>query len=158
MKFLQFTIATGKLQEMGYTFQKLYARDYKTYRKKINDWTIWLWVQERRLEIDDWFHYTGPIIDFYKKNLEANQELPYMKEVKRRRPESIAHEYMKLFVHEETCEVIFYDMDGYMEAMSQKDFMKASEAFEKKYEGYRKIVIHIPTFNNVLAEIETLTK
>jgi len=156
MKGLKFTIEVSKLKEMGYTFQKLYAANYKTYRKKIGDHTIWLWEKGRTLEINDWHQHTGNIIEFYKNNLEKhifdNKDLP--------KPSP----YMKLRVKEDTSEVIFKDMDEYYQSLSdftkEKDKEKQKkliEDYETKYDDYRNVVLYIPSFQAILDEVKVLT-
>lgn len=156
MKELIFNINVSKLKGMGYTFQKLYAADYKTYRKKIGDYTIWLWVKGRLIEVDDWHQHTNSIIEFYKNNLEKhisdNKDLP--------KPS----DFMRLRIHEETSEVIFKDMQEYYQHLmdfgkktSEKDKIKTIEDYETKYENYRNVVIYIPKFQTIINEIDLLT-
>lgn len=157
MDYLQYKTKEVDLKNMGYTYQELYARNYKTYRKKINDYTLWLWAKGKRLEVDDWFHHTGKIIEFFKNNLGANSNLPKMKNAKKRNPETAVVEYMTLHVHKKENTVQFYDDDGYMTALLSKSFEVDFPKFEEKYKDYRKIVIHIPTFMDVLKEVDILT-
>lgn len=56
MKYIKFTGKYKDLKAMGYTFQKLYARNYRCYHKSIAEYssqTIWIWQKDNRVEIMD---------------------------------------------------------------------------------------------------------
>lgn len=147
-KSLHFTVNVKELKNRGYTFQKLYAAEYKTYRKKINDYTIWLWVKGKEIEIEDWFSLTGPIIDFIKKHYDEwkveNDKLPSPSEV------------ITLHIERDTGEIKFKDYDEYYKAMFGDDV--ESDIYRKKYDRWREYDIHYETFKDVLTEIDWLTK
>lgn len=81
MNILTYKIKESKLKGMGYTFQKLYARNYKTYRKIVGDNTLWLWSKGKTIELDDLYHLTGEVINFVKENINNYfyQEKEYIK-------------------------------------------------------------------------------
>lgn len=56
----------------GYTFAKLYARNYRCYYKDATYNTIWIWQSKRSVEIDDLYSNSGLIIDkvLYEENPE----------------------------------------------------------------------------------------
>ncbi len=145
---LKFTIPLKELKGRGYTFQKLFAADYKSYRIKIDDHTIWLWEKGRLLEINDWHQHTGNIIEFYKNNLDKHTEL----NSKLPKPS----QRMVLRINEETSEVSFKDMEEYFNLI--RNNYVDEEVYEKKYEGFREVVIYIPSFHLILNEISVLTK
>ncbi len=149
--YLKFTIDIKKLKGLGYTFQKLYARNYKTYRKDIGKGgrTIWLWVLERRIEIDDWFSDTGAILEFYKKN----RNHP---EFDRLNKAGEKWNYYKIRLCNSTGEIIEYDNKEYYQELSSKDD-KSIEKYFEKYKDYREIVFYKPTMEFLLKEIEVLT-
>ncbi len=126
---------TSKLKARGYTFQKLYAADYKTYRKKFNrDMTIWLWVKGSLIEINDWHEHTGAIIDFYKTNCR-----------------NLDGEYVIIFVNRKTSEIIIRDKDMAVEAAL--DY----EAYIKRWEDWRSIFISFKQMSEIIKELEFLT-
>jgi hypothetical protein len=68
MKRLKYTGVFGDLLKMGYKFQKLFARNYRCYsdnhRSPRPEYVFWLWVKERRFEIEDWHGFEVPIIEY----------------------------------------------------------------------------------------------
>lgn len=148
MKELHYTIKEGELKSMGYTFQKLYAANYITYRKKIGDYAIWLWSKGKTVEIDDWHQHTINILNFYKENLQSYTE----SESKMPKPS----EYMVLKIKEDDSTVILKDKREYYDIIGKSD--AEQNAYFKKYENYREVVIYMPNFQAILDEIEILTK
>ena len=159
-KPLHYTVDIKELKPRGYTFQKLYAAEYKTYRKKINNYTIWLWVKGKGIEIDDWYSLTGPIINFIKEHYDEwkieNDKLPKPREV------------ITLHIEQDTGEIKFKDYKEYYTAMvGDGSFWKSEnknkgippelEAYYKKYDRWREYNIHYETFKDVLVEIDYLT-
>lgn len=68
---MKITIPLSELKSRGYIFQKLYARNHKTYRKKFKSgWTIWIWVANKGVEINDYYEHTEPIINYWKNNVD----------------------------------------------------------------------------------------
>jgi len=65
---LLYTIKERHFKGLGFVFQKLYASNYKSYRKKIGPYTIWCWVAGKTIEINDWGMYTDNVLSFYKDN------------------------------------------------------------------------------------------
>lgn len=146
---MEFTTPIKELIPRGYTFQKLYAADYKTYRKEIgeyNEYVIWLWQKDRQLEINDWYNRTGNVIKCYKDNLEQwkidNAKLP--------RPRSC----MSLNLNNQTGEVTLRNMKEYYEMVMSKD----DKLQNKWYKTYREVVLHIELFDEVIKEVNFLTK
>jgi hypothetical protein len=148
MKELHYTINEGKLKSMGYTFQKLYAANYKSYRKEIGHTKVWLWSKGKTIEINDWHQHTANIIEFYKENLEAHKE----RESLMPKPS----DYMVLRVKEDDSSVIFKDKIEYYNVIGKSD--AEQDAYFNKYENYREVVIYMPNFQDILDEIEILTK
>lgn len=150
MDILRYTIKEKSLKDLGYTFQKLYARNYKTYRKEFkNNRTIWLWVKDKRLEVDDWFDHTGNILQFYKDHINSP-------EFNRINPTGKASEYAKIRLNTKTGEIIHFNYEEYYEVlMSNLDIF---DDYDKKYEDFREIVFYKPFMPTLLAEIDFLTK
>ena len=146
---MKFTAPIKELKPRGYTFQKLYAADYVTYRKefgKHGSYKIWLWKKGRQLEINDWYGSTGDVIECYKNNIEQwkidNSKL------------SVPMSGMSLNLNNKTGEVTLRDMEEYL-----KMFMSKDEKIVKEwYDTYREVIIHIDLFEEVLKEVEYLTK
>jgi hypothetical protein len=153
---LNFTTRVKDLKSIGYKYQELYARNYKTYRKEIAGFTFWLWVKGKTIEINDWYSYTANIIKFYKENIEQwkidNSKLP--------RPRS----HFKLYANHNTGEIKEFDYNEYYNAIklldeNRKDGEKDGyDEYLDKYKNWREIVLHIESFEEVLKEIEFLTK
>ena len=56
----------GKLKDLipkGWIFQKLYARNYRTYRKEFIGDTLWLWQKDRNLEINDFYSHSAWLLN-----------------------------------------------------------------------------------------------
>lgn len=48
----------------GFIFQKLYAKNYRTYRKEFkNDNTLWIWQKDRNVEINDFYSHSAWFLD-----------------------------------------------------------------------------------------------
>jgi len=72
-KYIRFIGNFKDLKPMGYTFQRLYARDYNTYRKSIDPEgysdSIWIWQAGRMVECNDLHQYSYLIIqELIQKN------------------------------------------------------------------------------------------
>jgi hypothetical protein len=65
---LKFTGKFNQLKELGYTFMKLYARDYKVYSKKmLKTFDIWVWVANGGyIEVDDLYSNTNNFVTAIK--------------------------------------------------------------------------------------------
>ena len=57
-----------QLIPMGYTFQKLYAANYKCYHKGNPDFKIWIWVKNKDIEVDWWYGYEQLLIEAIRDN------------------------------------------------------------------------------------------
>jgi len=144
MSFLTFTTPLADLQPRGYTFQKLYAGDHKVYRKNIGEMSLWCWVSERRLEIEDWYGNTGSIIEAFKKFRDTAREsktFPGMA-------------WVTLHLNRKTGEVKLFDKAEYYGSMTEE----LAEAYQKKYEGWREVVLEVHSFDKVVEEVNALTK
>lgn len=62
---LQFTGDFNKLKDDGYEFMKLYANNYKVYKKQIpRSFSIWVWVANGGyIEIDDIYSNTKAVVE-----------------------------------------------------------------------------------------------
>lgn len=138
---MKFTIETKQLKERGYIFQKLFARNYKTYRKAIKEYTIWLWVLEHSIEIKDWHEHTEAVLNFFKNNIEENQ--------RRLEGTTYSKDYMRLRLNRKTGEVIFKDF----EMLQFED----TEAYDTKWTDWEDIILGINTFQEVVKEVNILT-
>lgn len=133
---MQFTTPIPDLKDRGYIYQKLYAAEYKTYRKEFGEhkeYTIWLYVQGKTIEINDWYSSTEAIINVYKANSKEHKK-----------------EYCILELNKTTQEVRLRDKKKYYKGIMKGDY--------SYMEGWREIIIYIPYFKEVLKEIEFLLK
>lgn len=145
---LNFSINVKELKPRGYIFQKLYAADYKSYRKEIEGYTLWLWVKSKTIEINDWYSYTKNIIEFYKENFEQwaieNSKLP--------KPRFA----MVLHANHSTGEIKLKDFNEYYKVLLSKnesDF----DLYHEKYDHWREIVLIPKLFDVIIKEIDFLT-
>jgi hypothetical protein len=147
-KHLHFSVNVKLLIPRGYTFQKLYASNYKTYRKKFRSFTIWLWVKGKTIEINDWYTYTNNVIECYKNNYEQWK----LENSKLSSPRSV----MVLHANHSTGEVKLKDYSQYYEAFLGDP--KKVDEYYKKYEDWSEIILSPNSFNEVLEEIDFLIK
>jgi len=146
---LCYTIPNSELKKRGYTFQKLYANNYVTYRKKIQEhgYTVWCWSKGKTIEVDDWHDFTGGIIKFFKDNYDSwkieNEKLP--------RPS----EYMVLYLNRNDGDILLKDKKEYY--LSMKDDA-TFDAYLKKYENYSEVVLPLDITFELIEEINFLTK
>jgi hypothetical protein len=152
--YLKYSIPESKLKGMGYIFQKLYARDYKTYRKKVGHYTIWLWVKEHRLEVNDWFDSTIDVINFFKEN----QNDPIFEK------ESFlgGKRSMKILLNRDTKHIIKFESihQEYIDAFNsfQTPDETIWEEYNKKYEDYSEIFLGKDTMEELIKEIDILVQ
>jgi hypothetical protein len=75
---MKFTGEFKSLCKKGYTFQKLYANNYKCYHKKhIKEGLhFWIWVADGGyIELNDWYNHTEAIVNLIKSIDWSKQEL-----------------------------------------------------------------------------------
>lgn len=107
---------TGKYKDLmpaGYTFHKMYARNYRTYQKSFgcND-SIWVFVKGNDIEINDFYAKTGWLVSLFIKNREVI-------------PNILFHGSLWAVMNTETGECFRQDIPD-----------KACEAFKEKREMY----------------------
>ncbi len=145
---MQFTTPVKELKPRGYTFQKLYASDYITYRKEFGEYTsytIWLWKKGRELEINSWYGYTENIVNFYRDNLEAYKE--------KNKTMTKPLDYMVLELHRDTGEVRLRNTDRYIDVKFGND-----EDAKQEYSRWREVFLDFDLFDQVIKEVKYLTK
>lgn len=144
---LKWNYPSRLLKTRGYTFQKLYARNHKTYRKKIGDFTIWLWETEKSLEVDDWHGNTGNIIEFFKNNKQHFKK-----------SQMFDFSSLKIQYNLETAEVQLFDYEEYYKIFQKenKSTDNCWDEWEEKYKDWRTLVIS-DKFERVIEEIEILS-
>jgi hypothetical protein len=136
-----YTISEKELSERGYTFQKLFARNHKTYRKEIAGFTVWVWVKNKMVEINEWFHYTGNIVKYFTENVAAHEAYS-------------RSNYMVVMVNRDTCEISLS-----REVKAKYNISTDNDWYEhEQYDNYREVVLHIPNFKKVIEEFNYLTK
>lgn len=66
-KYIKFIGKFKDLKPMGYTFQRLYANDYNTWRKSVDPEgygdTIWVWQKGKAVELNDLYGYSYLIME-----------------------------------------------------------------------------------------------
>lgn len=69
MKVLKFVGNYGDLKKHGFTFQKLYARNYMQWSKKVKgDHCISVWKKGAEVEIDDLYNLSGIVAEYILNN------------------------------------------------------------------------------------------
>lgn len=149
-KILTYTVDVKEFKERGYAFQKLYARNYKSYNKKINGWDIWVFQKGKELYIKDWFETTAATIEFWKANVEQIRK----DNVNRPTMSGSPYNYMPCEIHEVTNEIRLRGKEYYTWLIEQ------GERTDGKYEEYpwSERILTTESFQAVVDEIEYLTK
>lgn len=52
-KYIRFIGRLNNLKSMGYTFQKMYARNYRCWHKEAEGQAVWIWDKNKEVEIMD---------------------------------------------------------------------------------------------------------
>lgn len=147
--YLKYSIPESKLKGMGYT-----KTLRSTYRKKVGHYTIWLWVKEHRLEVNDWFDSTIDVINFFKEN----QNDPIFEQ------ESFGgcKRSMKILLNRNTKHIIKFDLirQEYIDALNsfQTPDETIWEEYNKKYEDYSEIFLGKETMEELIKEIDILVQ
>lgn len=95
--------------------------------------TIWLWVMDSLLEIDDWHQHTGAIVEFYKTNRLK-----------------LSGEHTRIFVKNDTSEIVIQNIE--MKMQEFKDY----DGYAKRWEDWRSIFLSFKQMDELLTEIEFL--
>jgi hypothetical protein len=68
VKYVKFTGNFCDLIPLGFTFQKLYASNYRCYHTNFlkEENTLWIWQKGREVCINDWHEFTVPILEYLK--------------------------------------------------------------------------------------------
>ena len=144
---MKYNIAESKLKNLGYTFQKLYAANYKTYRKEINGYKLWLWSKNKQIEINDWYGHTEAILNFYKANINDPGFDIYSK-----LKESLRG-YIVVQMNPKNGFVQLRDQETYFKALMSHDW----DEWDEKYDGwYNEIVLSRDGMNAIINEIKIL--
>jgi hypothetical protein len=160
MKSLHWKIPKAQLKSLGYKFQKLYAMNYQTYRKVVRTeddpyggFTIWLWVSERLVEIEDWYGFTNSILEFYKANKHLANSRGYLKIQLNQQTG-----FVQLF---EDCvfdmETFYTDEQGNTRLLCQSEnyFEKEMDKWYEKYPAkfWREILLPVELMELLLQEL-----
>lgn len=151
MNILQYKVSEILLKPNGYTFQKLYAANYRTYRKQIDAYTIWLWSKGKSIEINDWHGFTGIILDFYK----ANRNHP---EFDKFDMWGEKRDYIKVQCSRDERQIVqLFDNDEYRKVFRHEDINHAWDEWNAKYGNWsNEIILRRNVLDKVLKEIEWL--
>ncbi len=141
---MNYTINESEFKPLGYTFQKLYAMEYKTYRKEVNScYTIWCWVKGKAIEINDFYGNTEKVIDYFLNN---QDKAKYSK--------TFDYEYMPIYLNHKTGEII--DKSSAMKSIGDLDAW-----FDSKYitdNDWRDVCLPVKKFKEVIEEISKIKK
>lgn len=138
MEQLKFNIDTKKLKGMGYTFQKLYARNYKTYSKKVGCYKVWIWVKDKSIEVTQFQYNDKNIIAFY----EANANSPLFNEIS--------------VVFKEPKNYIVVLSNGETGEVKLKDYSKKALELLQEDHLWSEIILHKEDMDMLLQEIKML--
>jgi hypothetical protein len=136
---MKYTIKEREFKGLGYTFQKLYARDYKCYWKSFDGISIWCWVKGKEIQVSDWYEHTEMIINFLRET-KGKEDSPYF----------------KFLLNRDTKEVfsfwpMFKDVLGKFDNDPIKALDHLSDIYEVKH-------LHKSTIEDLLKEIEKISK
>ncbi len=123
-----------KLMPMGFSFNKLYARNYKVYEKN----QVWIWVAGKSVEVKDLYDDSGYII-----KLILNDEYPVYEE-------DITYPGGgRLFFKKGQPKGCVFDSKTKIVA-SHKDFIKEHGSYlQTDYQRYRELIIPQRIFDTV---------
>lgn len=138
---LTYSIPEKEFKKRGYTFQKLYAANYKTYRKTLEGYKIWIWVKDKMIEINDWHEHTSKVIDFYLKYRDYTPE------------ELTKSDYLKLQLNHKTGHIQLFDYEEYFKVFETGSW---DNWIAKDYDSYSTIVLSKNNFQLIIDEIKTL--
>ena len=65
---MKYKIKERDFKGLGYQFTKLYANNYKCYHKNFGAYNIWCFVKGKQIEVNDYYHQTEIVIDYFNKN------------------------------------------------------------------------------------------
>ena len=69
-EFMHFTIPAAELKQQGYTFQKLFARNYICYHKELGaEFSIWCWKARHEIEVGDFGGHSKAVVEFLMKHI-----------------------------------------------------------------------------------------
>lgn len=140
---MNWSIPAKQLKSLGYTFQKMYAADYKCYHKKLStksNITLWLWVAGKTIEVNDWHQFTGSVIEFYKANKDQS--------------DGVSDIGIKIQLNRETGYIQLYDYKSYYEVFESKSW----DSWKEKYDDWQEIYLSHDGMKLLFKEIDILTK
>jgi len=155
---MNFTIDPKQLIPRGYTFQKLYARNYKCYHRKLaSGHRLWLWMKGRNIEINDWYDQSENLIKFFIQN----QDCPLFDEIGwQGNPKN----YIKVQMNPEDGFVQLYDDKEYFQVFEKSRNLPKSrkgEAWsvwtEKYGDWHNEIIMHRDSMTELINEVNYLT-
>jgi len=128
------------LKPMGFTFHKLYARNYKVYEKN----KVWIFVSRREIEVKDLYEKSAYIIKLILDN-----QYPVYKE------DTMFGNTNQIYFHKgEPKSCIFEYSTG--KVMAYKKFLKKHGGYiEIDYKKYRELIIPLNILNTI-KEIKNL--
>lgn len=135
----------------GYKFQKLYARDYKCYHKKITpSYTIWVWIKGKSIEVNDWYANTKAIISLFKEHINN----PIFKEV------GFGGDFRSLKIQscQRTGQVQIFDYEEYSKVFISKAKNPWKDWMAKYEDWNNEIYLRKDEMIKLIKEINFLTK
>lgn len=151
MNYLKWTVATKNMKPMGYEFNKLFANNYKVYCKEIAGFKFWAWEKERILEINDWHHFTLPIINWYKANRDIIDPV-HNNSLKIQYHYDSDDGQVQMFDYNEEFNVF----TRYRDAKTDEEKNHAWDEWNSKYSGWSTAYLKKESMDKVLEEIEKI--
>jgi len=141
-KDLKIKVDKGYFEKNGYIFQKLYASDYPVYHKKIESWTLWCWLDNGEIEINDWYDNTLLITDFYIENRDKMKQSKMFKD----------YQYIDFLLFLKTKEIVLKD-DIIKTFDNRLEFLKS----DFNNNQHIQTIVLTPHFDNVVDELKIIS-
>jgi len=152
-KILKYQVSEDVFKERGYTFQKLYAAEYPVYHKKVGDYHIWCWVNEKEIVVKDWHGFLTPtIIKYYFDNKDDENKV--------RHSAKLDWDYMKCYLDRDTGEIVNENdvMKDIAKNYKEKERLDAFFNTEYKTKPWNELVIGLDGWKDYLIpELNILT-
>jgi len=141
-KELKINVDNSYFENNDYIFQKLYAAQYPVYHKKLTEYTLWCWVDNGDIEINDWYNNSLLITEFYIKNRDKMKQSKMFKDYK----------YLDCMLFLKTNEIVLKDD-------IIKKFKNRLEFYKSDYNNNRHIqhIVLTTLFDDVVSELKKIS-
>jgi len=150
MEELHYKVSVQELRERGYTFQKLFARNYKCYWKDLEaTHSIWCWVAGKTIEIKDLYCRSKLVLDYFLRH--KDNESMWFKGAMF--PD---YKYLHTRFNRKTGEII--TREEIIEKVKPKTYEEMFNAVHKPVKDWEELVFHYDIWLGIADEVKFLTK